>query len=122
MRLAKEPHAHSLASRGCRRAPRVPPPVCLPAGHQARPRSPGLQRPCSRWRCPMMAVTSPVASPALPPPGLAIGKKQDRFKSFCQDLDAVKEKALARVGEADVAYVRNLNRFSRAMEVVGRAL
>jgi linoleoyl-CoA desaturase len=46
----------------------------------------------------------------------------ERFRAFGEELDALKEHTLARVGEADVAYVRNLNRFSRAMEIVGRVL
>ena len=59
---------------------------------------------------------------ALAPPTLVGRPKEDRYKAFCQEIDAVKEKALGRMGATDVAYVRNLNRFSRAMEVTGRAL
>jgi linoleoyl-CoA desaturase len=46
----------------------------------------------------------------------------ERFRAFGEELDALKERTLARMGEADVAYVRKLNRFSRAMEIVGRVL
>jgi NADPH-dependent stearoyl-CoA 9-desaturase len=60
-----------------------------------------------------------------PPAGAAsvkLGLARPDYKAFADDLDAIKQKALARVGTADAAYVRNLNRFSRAMEVVGRVL
>ncbi len=46
----------------------------------------------------------------------------DRFRLFGEELDAVKERVLAQVGETDVRYVRRINAFSRAMEVAGRAL
>src|SRR5258708_40203569 len=68
------------------------------------------------------AVVRPVSpAVALVPP--TVGRpKEDRYKAFCREIDAVKEKALGRMGATDVAYVRNLNRFSRAMEVTGRLL
>jgi len=46
----------------------------------------------------------------------------DRLRLFGEELDAIKRAAVARVGEEDVRYVRRMNRFSRCMEVVGRAL
>jgi fatty acid desaturase len=47
---------------------------------------------------------------------------EKRYRLFGQEVDAIKRRALARVGEEDVQYVRRINRFSRTMEVVGRAL
>ena len=44
------------------------------------------------------------------------------LRRFAEAIDAVKRKALARVGPEDVTYVRKLNRFSRTMEVAGRVL
>ena len=44
------------------------------------------------------------------------------YRAFGAELDEVKRRALARVGPEDVAYVKRLNRFSRAMEVIGRVL
>jgi linoleoyl-CoA desaturase len=46
----------------------------------------------------------------------------ERFRRFGEELDAVKARTLARMGAEDVAHVRNLNRFSRTMEVAGRVL
>jgi linoleoyl-CoA desaturase len=46
----------------------------------------------------------------------------DRFRLFGEELDAVKERVLAQVGEEDVRYVRRINAFSRAMEIAGRGL
>lgn len=46
----------------------------------------------------------------------------ERFRRFGEELDALKARTQARIGASDVAYVKRLNRFSRAMEVVGRVL
>jgi linoleoyl-CoA desaturase len=46
----------------------------------------------------------------------------DRYRLFGEELDALRQRAYARVGAEDVAYVQKLDRFSRGMEVVGRAL
>jgi fatty acid desaturase len=47
---------------------------------------------------------------------------EERLRRFGEELDALKQRTLARIGEEDVRYVRRLNRFSRTMEVVGRGL
>jgi NADPH-dependent stearoyl-CoA 9-desaturase len=54
-----------------------------------------------------------VASPA---------SEEDRYRHFAEDLDALKQRTFARLGDDDVAYVKRLDRFSRTMEVTGRAL
>jgi len=46
----------------------------------------------------------------------------DRYRLFAEELDALKQRTFAGVGSDDVAYVVQLNRFSRAMEIVGRVL
>jgi linoleoyl-CoA desaturase len=74
----------------------------------------------------MMSFDSSTAGPGPAPQTAPIfasrAPKADPYKAFCQEIDAVKEKALARMGAEDVSYVKNLNRFSRAMEVAGRLL
>jgi linoleoyl-CoA desaturase len=47
---------------------------------------------------------------------------EERLRRFGEELDGVRNRALARIGEKDVAYVRRLDRFSHVMEVVGRVL
>lgn len=44
------------------------------------------------------------------------------YRAFGEELDEVKRRAFARVGPEDVRYVKRLNRFSRAMEILGRVL
>jgi linoleoyl-CoA desaturase len=44
------------------------------------------------------------------------------MKRFGAAIDAIRERVEARVGPEDVAHIRRVNRFSRAMEVVGRVL
>jgi NADPH-dependent stearoyl-CoA 9-desaturase len=46
----------------------------------------------------------------------------ERYRRFGEELDAIRDRALSRVGAEDVKYVRRLNVFSRAMEVTGRLL
>src|SRR5258705_7505803 len=46
----------------------------------------------------------------------------ERLRRFGEELDAVKRRAMARVGDEDLRHVRRLDLFSRSMEVVGRVL
>ncbi|MFO0659630.1 MAG: acyl-CoA desaturase [Polyangiaceae bacterium] len=46
----------------------------------------------------------------------------ERFKKFGEEIDAIRERIEAKVGDEDVAYIKRLNRFSRGMEVIGRVL
>src|SRR6266550_2485385 len=46
----------------------------------------------------------------------------ERLRRFGEELDAVKRRALAEMGEKDVAYIKRLDRFSQAMQVIGRVL
>jgi len=47
---------------------------------------------------------------------------KERMKRFGVAIDAIRERVEAKVGPEDVAHVRKINRFSRAMEVIGRVL
>ncbi len=46
----------------------------------------------------------------------------DRYRAFGDEIDRIRTQAEANVGPEDVQYVVRLNRFSRAMEIVGRVL
>jgi linoleoyl-CoA desaturase len=80
----------------------------------------------------MTAVPYSAPSRALPPPSRPTFldlpaapsrlSEEERLRGFAEELDAIKARALARVGREDVTYVRRLNLFSRTMEVAGRAL
>ena len=60
----------------------------------------------------------PVSTPA---PSTTLSE-DERFRRFGEELDALKQRVIDRVGAEDVTYVRRLNRFSRGMEVAGRLL
>ncbi|HEX7602079.1 MAG TPA: hypothetical protein VF316_10755, partial [Polyangiaceae bacterium] len=47
---------------------------------------------------------------------------EERFRRFGEELDTVKQRVFSRVGAEDVAYVKRLDSFSVAMEVIGRVL
>jgi NADPH-dependent stearoyl-CoA 9-desaturase len=47
---------------------------------------------------------------------------RERLRAFGHELDALKQRVFAQVGEPDVAHVKRVRRFSTAMEVVGRVL
>jgi len=46
----------------------------------------------------------------------------DPYAQLGRELDAIKARIHAELGESDVLYVRRLDRFSRTMEVLGRVL
>ncbi len=46
----------------------------------------------------------------------------ERYRAFGEELDDLKRRTMAKIGEEDLRYVRRLNWFSRSMEVVGRVL
>jgi fatty acid desaturase len=50
------------------------------------------------------------------------GRALPDYRAFGEEIDAVKRRALERIGPEDVAYVKRVNRFSRTMEVIGRVL
>lgn len=62
------------------------------------------------------------AAPARPLPSPASLPRKERLEAFGQAIDAIRARAEAELGPADVAHVKRVNRFSRAMEVLGRGL
>src|SRR5437016_4795353 len=48
--------------------------------------------------------------------------ENERLRRFGEAIDAIRARAEAAVGEEDVRWVRRVDRFSRAMQVVGRVL
>jgi fatty acid desaturase len=44
------------------------------------------------------------------------------YRAFAEEIDALKARAMASVGDEDVRHVKRLDRFSRAMEIGGRLL
>lgn len=59
---------------------------------------------------------------AAPLPAAAPMSRQERLRRFGEAIDVIRERAEASVGEEDIQHIRKVNRFSRAMEVVGRVL
>jgi NADPH-dependent stearoyl-CoA 9-desaturase len=47
--------------------------------------------------------------------------EDDRFRLFGEELDELRREVLAQVGPEDVRHIKNVRRFSTAMEVAGRA-
>src|SRR5687768_2210551 len=69
---------------------------------------------------PVLRVSN-VNGSSLVPETTPIGRAE-RLLSFAREIDAIKERMLAKVGEEDLAYVKKLDRLSRAAELVGRTL
>jgi linoleoyl-CoA desaturase len=49
-------------------------------------------------------------------------ERDERLRRFGDEIDAIRDRIEAKVGDEDVRYVRRLNRFSRLMEAIGRVL
>jgi len=67
-------------------------------------------------------VTSTVSEPADAWSQPVAASKKERMKRFGDAIDAIRTRAEAKVGPEDVAHVKRVNAFSRAMEVIGRVL
>jgi NADPH-dependent stearoyl-CoA 9-desaturase len=67
-------------------------------------------------------VRAPIPPFSQPESAAAAMPDEERYRRFGEDLDALKQRTMARVGGEDVAYVKKLNRFSLGMEVAGRLL
>src|ERR1700691_3135077 len=70
----------------------------------------------------MIAESSRASAFVRPRSQSANVSDDERLRLFGDELDAVKQRVLARMGPADIAYVRKLNRVSHGMEVLGRLL
>jgi fatty acid desaturase len=84
----------------------------------------------------MIVESSRGSAPACAPPSITILSvpsvstlpatrplpDDERYRRFGEELDALKQRVMGRVGAEDVAHVRRLNRFSRGMEIAGRLL
>jgi linoleoyl-CoA desaturase len=70
----------------------------------------------------MHAASAAPSAPAVFVRTPSTATDEDRYRRFGEELDALKQRALDRIGQDDLAHVRRLNRFSRAMEVTGRLL
>ena len=66
----------------------------------------------------MHAVTIGDDLAAMPP--LVQPSDAARFRRRGEELEALKDRTIARMGEEDLRHVARVNRFSRAMEVAGR--
>lgn len=62
---------------------------------------------------------APAPAPEAPPHTLPLAERHRRLGA---ELDALKARVMAQLGEDDVRYVRRLDRLSRSFEAVGRAL
>src|SRR5271154_5491366 len=78
---------------------------------------------CGPWRETLMhAISRGAFAPVCATREHAVSSTAERHRLFGEELDALRRRVFADVGPEDVAYVRRLNRFSRAMEGVGRGL
>jgi len=67
-------------------------------------------------------ASAPAPTPVAPTLAFPPIPDEERFRRFGEELDSIKERALARTGADDVAYVRRLDGFSHTMAAVGRLL
>src|ERR1039458_4973190 len=68
---------------------------------------------------PMLAELPGTGAPSRTPVDPRPSADQERFRRFGEELDGVKERAVARMGAEDVRYVRRMKAFSRSMDGLG---
>lgn len=61
---------------------------------------------------------SDIHAPAAP----EVPSREERLRRFGEAIDAIRTRVEAQIGPEDVAHVRRVNRFSRAMEIAGRVM
>jgi fatty acid desaturase len=61
-------------------------------------------------------------SPSTPAFASPSGLTPEQFKSFGEELDAIRQRVLADRGESDANYIRGVIRAQRGLEVAGRGL
>jgi linoleoyl-CoA desaturase len=54
-------------------------------------------------------------------PSVRPDPEDDRFRLFGEELDELRREVFAQVGAEDVRHIKNVRRFSTAMEIAGRA-
>ncbi len=59
---------------------------------------------------------------AKPPPSPLEAMTPDQIESFGEEMDAIRQRLLADLGERDATYIRRVIRAQRGLEVGGRAL
>jgi len=57
-----------------------------------------------------------------PPKRREFAADAQRLTAFAEELDALHRRTIAKLGQEDVDYIKGLDRFSQAMQVVGRVL
>jgi NADPH-dependent stearoyl-CoA 9-desaturase len=70
----------------------------------------------------MLAMAESACAPVCATQDPLLLPPAERHRRFGEELDVVKRRVLADIGTKDVTYVKRLNRFSRIMEIAGRAL
>src|SRR5437588_2201483 len=92
---------------------------------RARSRAPGTSRSASA--CPCRSATSrssseprPRKEPAMPTPTTNLTPEQ--LEAFGQELDAIRARIVADLGERDADYIKKVIRAQRGLEVAGRGM
>lgn len=78
--------------------------------------TPGKRRPASTPR-----TGRPAPAPEAPEFRDAQAETE-RLARFAAELEAIRDRVQAKIGEEDVGYIKRVRRYSRAFEIVGRGL
>jgi fatty acid desaturase len=70
----------------------------------------------------MLAMTESACAPVRATLDPRPSSEAQKYRRFGEEIDAIKQRITADVGANDVTYIKRLSRFSRAMEIAGRAL
>ncbi len=65
---------------------------------------------------------APTAGPTTGPVSSKVPLTPEQLKAFGEEMDAIRQRVLADLGEADAAYIRKVVKYQRGLEVAGRAM
>jgi fatty acid desaturase len=67
-------------------------------------------------------MTTTQAAPTTGPVSSKVPLTPEQLKAFGEEMDAIRQRVLADLGEADAEYIRKVVKYQRGLEVAGRAM
>ncbi len=67
-------------------------------------------------------TAGPTTGPTTGPVSRKVPLTPEQLKAFGEEMDAIRQRVLADLGEVDAEYIRKVVKYQRGLEVAGRAM